>query len=220
MTSPIQSVVDGHASKSVVCAVPKSATGNLDLTPQNNGWESPDNISPQPQYPEPSTYSYPEPPPANLAQYSPNPAPFPAASSHASSFSTSYPQLPNSPQAIATAATTYLYSNPPPPSSVYQPITSTYPSMPLYNGTGGPTSWRHWAGNMASSLEPQEYMSSANALMQLGGRSDQGASQGPGVPIPTTVPAQAIEPLQTSSGVATGQPWPLMIFDGGLSPHP
>lgn len=73
---------------------------------------------------------------------------------------------------------------------------------------------------MTSSLEPQEYMSSANALMQLGGRSDQGASQGPSVAVPTSVPAQAITSLQTSGGMSVGQPWPLMIFDGGLSPHP
>ena len=63
-------------------------------------------------------------------------------------------------------------------------------------------------------------MSSANALIQLGGRSDPGGSQGPGAAVPATVPAQTVTSLQSSSGMAVGQPWPLMIFDGGLSPHP
>ena len=55
---------------------------------------------------------------------------------------------------------------------------------------------------MALNLEPgAEYMNSASALMQLGGRSE-GPGPGPG-------------PIAFAVDGNTGQAWPLMLFDNG-----
>ncbi len=102
--------------------------------------------------------------------------------------------------ATAAAANTFLNhypQQPPPLSSAYPPnITNTTYSQ--YHCPGSPTSWRNWAGSMASNLEPgAEYMNSASALIQLGGRSEGPISQN------FTVDS------------STGQAWPLMLFDGG-----
>lgn len=58
---------------------------------------------------------------------------------------------------------------------------------------------------MTSNLEPQEYLNSASALMQLG-RQDE--TQGPVVPVTDVVGAEAVVG-------GPEQPWPLMIFDAG-----
>jgi len=58
------------------------------------------------------------------------------------------------------------------------------------------------AGNMPSNPEPQEYLNSATALMQLGGRNGQGGD--------TTMQA-TIERNNVSEGVA--QQWPMVVFD-------
>ena len=72
-----------------------------------------------------------------------------------------------------------------------------------YHSPGSPTSWRNWAGNMAHNLEPNtEYMTSASALIQLGGRTEGAAAQD------FTVEGSA------------AQGWPFMIFDGGSASGP
>ena len=71
--------------------------------------------------------------------------------------------------------------------AVYQAL------MPVNCGLGPQMSWRNWAGSMAGNMpanaSPQEYLNSANALMQLG------------------------NPQGGTSEVPNAQ-WPLMIFDG------
>lgn len=156
-------------------------------------------------YPDPSGYSYPEP---NSTSYShhPNPGTYATSASYATN-PTSAPYTPNppsfpqstysntTPQQTAAAATAYLYSS--------------APSYPINAGVGSPSSWRHWAGNLASNLEPQEYLSSASALMQLGRRGEAQSVTGPGVPV-----TDGIVGGDAVVG-SSGQPWPLMIFDAG-----
>lgn len=155
-------------------------------------------------YSDPSDYSYPEP---NSTSYShhPNSGTY-ATSASFTTNPTSAPYTPNppsfsqstysntNPQQTAAAATAYLYSNAPP--------------YPIYAGVGSPSSWRHWAGNVASNMEPQEYLSSASALMQLGRRGEAQSGTGPGVPVTDGIVGDAVVG-------SVGQPWPLMIFDAG-----
>ena len=108
-------------------------------------------------------------------------------------------------QATAAAASSYLYSNMSPNAN------ASYPSgVAMGYNTGPVSSWREWAGHMAARAgnmpnhpEPQEYLNSATALMQLGGRNGQGAG--------ATMPA-ATDLTGTSEGAP--QQWPLMVFDG------
>ena len=102
--------------------------------------------------------------------------------------------------ATAAAANAYLSHYPHQQSH----LNPSYPShinnnnYGQYHSPGSPTSWRNWAGNMASNLEPgAEYMSSASALMQLGGRSEGPVSH------------------DFAVDSSTGQAWPLMLFDNG-----
>lgn len=104
--------------------------------------------------------------------------------------------------ATAAAATAYLnnYSPQPPQLNPDYPSSSTATNYNTYHSPGSPTSWRNWAGDMASDLEPgAEYMNSASALMQLGGRSEGSV-------------AQDLQP----GGIdrATGHMWPFMVYDG------
>lgn len=188
-------------------AVPKTETAStVDLSNQTSHFLSPEVMAATPNpYPDPPPYTYPEP---ISTSYPPNPTPgpyttsppYPQTSTTASypPNPTSFPQSPyphSTQQATAAAATAYLYSNP--------------PSFPLHAGAGGSSSWHHWAGNMASSLEPPEFLSSASALMQLGRRDEAPNAAGPGVPV-----TQEMVGGDAGSG---RQPWPLMIFDAGPS---
>ena len=167
---------------------------NLESNNARNSYVTPGDPSmpsqPSDAYSNPHQYSYPEPPPSNLPPYVSQPTPFDT---------TTYPtpishQHTTPQQATAAAATAYLYSNP----AVGTAADNSYVNDVNLYGTGSQSSWRHWAGNVASSFEPgQEYINSASALMQLGGRSDQGGSG--------------------SASVAnmTGTTWPLMVFDAG-----
>ena len=120
-------------------------------------------------------------------------------------YTPSEPLSSGSQQATAAAANSYLYSNAPPSANPhYQPgVAIGYTAGPV-------SSWREWAGHMAAQAgsmpshpEPQEYLSSATALMQLGGRNGQGGDANP----------QAATDVTGMSDGATQQ-WPLMIFDG------
>lgn len=210
---PAPSAAESHSSNPISYPIPKS-NGNEDfeIRAQNTRWSSPEALSAQNHYSDPP-FTYPEPPAPNMPQYHPNmtsvpasnPNSFPNASSHANSFqpSSPYSQPHDNPRALATAATTYLFSNPPSITSSFQP--------PVPAGSAGSTSWRHFAGNMVSSLEPPEYV--ANALMQLGGHAEQEAGHNSSLNVSTTVPAHGVSGLESSGGLTTGQPWPLMIFE-------
>ncbi len=141
-------------------------------------------------------YSYPEPTSSGLAPYVSNPNSFDTSTYPASVLTSASHQHTTPQQATAAAANAYLYSNTPTTND------NSYAAANLYS-TGSQSSWRQWAGNVASNLEPQEYINSASALMQLGGRSDQGAIGH----VPTANMPQTMN--------TTGQPWPLMIFDTG-----
>lgn len=104
--------------------------------------------------------------------------------------------------ATAAAANAYLHnypSQPPQLNPQYTPTTNAA-TYSTFHSPGSPTSWRNWAGNMASNLEPgAEYMNSASALMQLGGRSEG--------PVPQEIAVDG----------SAGQMWPFMIFDSGTN---
>lgn len=62
---------------------------------------------------------------------------------------------------------------------------------------------------MASNIEPQEYLSSASALMKLGRGGEAQSGTGPG--------GSVTDGIVGGDAVvgSVGQPWPLMIFDAG-----
>lgn len=110
-----------------------------------------------------SPYTYPEPPPQQASSYLSNPVALPY---------TMPPQQhhapPQPPQHPPPAPTPYLYRN-------SHPVSFQQQAHPQHNDlspAGIQAQWRQWAGSMASNLEPQEYLNSANALMQLGGHGD------------------------------------------------
>ncbi|KAL9593511.1 MAG: hypothetical protein Q9219_007516 [cf. Caloplaca sp. 3 TL-2023] len=156
-----------------------------------------------------STYTYPEPPGQQAA---------PLAAPQQQTYLSTQPLhnpisfvLPNEPPDQASAASTYLYPNPsshtqgqpnphpfqpqPPPNNHHQ---STFP-------VGIQAQWRHWAGSMAHNLEPQEYLSSANTLMQLSGHGDL-----PGDPAAAVAGNE--EAMETVGSVAAGLSWPNGFF--------
>ena len=152
-------------------------------------------------YPTATQYSYPEPSTSNLSTYPSNhPAfnsnPYPAVAAEAlSSAPQSTPQ-----QAAAAAANAFMYSN-----------AQANPTYITGNGPyGGSQSWRQWTGTVAGHLEPQEYLNSASALMQLGGR-DQNAG---GAPV-ADMTGGGMSNVDANAMTASAQPWPLMIFDIG-----
>lgn len=153
-------------------------------------------------YPTATHYSYPEPSAANIPSYPSNqsafdPNPYPTVTGEdLSSAPQSTPQ-----QAAAAAANAFMYSNANPNPSY----------LASNNSFGGSQSWRQWTGTVAGHLEPQEYLNSASALMQLGGRDQNSA----GAPVADMTGGNL---NNTDTGAMSGgsaQPWPLMIFDIG-----
>lgn len=148
------------------------------------------------QYTSRTQYSF----PGSAASYSSNGGPYAPTA-----YTPGEPLSSGTQQATAAAANSYLYSNLSPSANPnYQPGVAMG-----YTGGPGP-SWREWAGHMAaragnmpSDPEPQEYLNSATALMQLGGRNGQGGD----------MTMQATTELNNmSEGVA--QQWPMVVFDG------
>jgi hypothetical protein len=81
-------------------------------------------------------------------------------------------------------------------------MSANQPTFNNYHSPGSPTSWRNWAGNMASNLEPgADYINSASALMQLGGRSE-------GQPPQEMQQQPGMQPVAGNGG----QMWPFMHF--------
>lgn len=184
------------------------------------------NSSPHP-YPEPSLPrigSYHHHPPSNSNNY-----PDPTDNQPAYEPQTSYPSVGGEPHDIPrTTAPNFLYSTAPPGESSSgspdQPTPAMYLSSPSNGAASGPLSWHYWTNNLASTIEPEEYMSSANALMQLGGHSDQSANSNASTSLPTV--SETIIGNSTASDIVTAQHrWPLVIFSneqdatGHLSPH-
>ncbi|KAI9830514.1 MAG: hypothetical protein M1819_005472 [Sarea resinae] len=157
----------------------------------------------QTPYPATTQYSYPEPSTSALSSYPANPNPFE---------SSPYPNAVENP--VNAASTPQASAN----AFIFQNggnSSGNYSSNPA---AGGSQSWRQWTGTMAGNLEPQEYLNSASALMQLGGRdlNQSEASQG-GAPVADMTGSITGENVSGGSAMsgAPGQPWPLMIFDMG-----
>ena len=183
--------------------------------------------------------SYPEPTGPRLASYHQSPSSdspgYPASAHNHPAYvaQNSYPPVgPESHDMPRTTATEFLFSNsasvPSLSGSSYQPTPAIYLTSPGNVAASGPSSWQYWANNLASSVEPEEYMSSANALMQLGGHGDQSAHANANVSSSSSLPTLGNPILDGSavSDITTGQPrWPLIIFGndqdgaGNLTPH-
>ncbi|KZF24441.1 hypothetical protein L228DRAFT_245371 [Xylona heveae TC161] len=157
----------------------------------------------QTPYPAAATaqYSYPEP------SYPAQPGPFDASP---------YPNAPDGglnnmssvqPSASQGSANAFMFPN-----------AGGNPAYPPGGNFGGSQSWRQWTGTMANNLEPQEYLNSASALMQLGGR-DVGQAEGGPNPAPVADMTGNMGGGDVNAnggmGAGAGQPWPLMIFDIG-----
>ena len=116
-------------------------------------------------------------------------------------FENSPPTYPSALPATAAAANAYMNAYP-------NPLTQGLPPNPTYanfHSPGSPTSWRTWAGDMASNLEPgPDYIDPASALMQLGGRGEENVAQS----IQTAVDLQH----GSSMNGATAQ-WPFSVFN-------
>ena len=153
-------------------------------------------ISTQHEMPYAPTAPYPFLGPSST--YANPPGPYGPTAYAGSEASPSVPQ-----QATAASASSYLYSTPSSTEAVYQAV------MPVNYGAGPQISWRNWAGSMAGNMptnaSPQEYMTSATALMQLGNPQSSAA----GVASATG--------LRVEASLEAAQSWPLMIFDGS---HP
>jgi hypothetical protein len=172
--------------------------------PINQNDHTPANDSPNVYLPPTTAITPPHPPLTyqNAPQY---PYHVPYTNNTATYTSTSYPSADALP-ATAAAATAYL-------DNYQQPPAQTYNAAPFtnYHAPGIPTSWRNWAGNMASNLEPgAEYMNSASALMQLGGRSESNPGQG----LQTGVETGQTGAMEVAGGAA--QMWPFITFNAGI----
>lgn len=159
----------------------------------------------------------------------PDPTAYPASANNHHGYATQTPYPPvgsESHEMPRTTATDFLFSGSAPvpnlAGSSYQPAPAMYLSSPSNVAASGPSSWQYWTTNLASNAEPEEYMSSANALMQLGGHGDQSGNAGVGL---STV-SDTMMGNSTATDMASAQPrWPLIIFGneqdttGTLTPH-
>ncbi|CAD6571612.1 MAG: hypothetical protein ASARMPRED_004654 [Alectoria sarmentosa] len=133
---------------------------------------------------------------SNHAQYSFN-----------ATYGSSPPTYPSPLPATAAAANAYMSAYPNQAAQHAQTFSqnATYAN---FHSPGSPSSWRTWAGNMASNLEPgPEYIDSASALMQLGGRGEESVEQS----IHSGVDMQHGSALNG----ATAQMWPFNTFNSG-----
>ena len=100
--------------------------------------------------PKPNGPSQAPPPYHNTTQY---PYHQPYANNTSTYEPASYPSTNDLPS-TAAAASAYIHNYPPQPPPPTQPyINTNAPGYNTYHSPGSPTSWRNWAGNMASNLE-------------------------------------------------------------------
>lgn len=175
---------------------------------------------PLPQY---STYAYPEPSTTNLPtfpiQQSPG-MPYILPPQHQPQHPQQQQQHATPQQATAAAATAFMFQNPAassaahlyqsPPTAAGAPVPQQYPQHPAPPSIQA--QWRHFAGNMASSLEPQDFLNpaataTASALMQLGGRQGESGADGAGAG------GEGLD-VHGLSGGLSGPPWPQMFLGG------
>ncbi|KAL9000990.1 MAG: hypothetical protein Q9169_000474 [Polycauliona sp. 2 TL-2023] len=150
-----------------------------------------------------SPYTYPEPPPQQAPSYLSNPAALPYNMPSQPPHPAQQPQHHHPPP--PAPAPSYIYPNQqtiPFPQQAHPQPNDLFPA-------GIQAQWRHWAGSMASNLEPQEYLNSANALMQLGGHGDLPAAAVTGNGAET---AGVQMDAAGISGSASGFSWPDGFF--------
>ena len=141
-----------------------------------------------------SQYTYPDPSNSSIQTY-----PNSSTTLDASPYPASDPAL--SQQSIASlsrhpSSAAYMYKNA--ATTVAAPVAASYPSS--QETTVGPLSWKQWAQATVASSGPQEFLSSANALMALGGRD--GANTGNGtVAAAAAAAAAAATPLNSHSAI-------------------
>jgi hypothetical protein len=225
--------IDNRASVGTPKGVPPNPA---DISARNHQVLGPKSIRSHMEnpYPNSSPHPYPEPSAPRIGSYhhpSSNSTVYPDPTDNQTTYGaqTSYTPVGGEPHHIPrTTATNFLYSTAAPgesPSgSPDQPTPAMYLSSPGSGAASGPSSWHYWTNNLASTIEPEEYMSSANALMQLGGHSDQSASSNASTSVP--IVSQTIMGNSTATDIVTAQQrWPLVIFSneqdatGHLSPH-
>ena len=115
---------------------------------------------------------------------------------------------PDALPATAAAANAYMssYQQPQEASTAYPP-NQGFAATTTYHSPGSPSSWRQFAGDITSNIDPgTDYISSASALIQLG------RNEGP--------PQQQIHmgvDAQQRSNINGGpqQSWPFILFDNG-----
>ncbi|KAI4205860.1 MAG: hypothetical protein LQ350_000045 [Teloschistes chrysophthalmus] len=113
----------------------------------------------------------------------------------------------------------YLYPEAPPQAPQYPPSQhhsqqQNQKLLPVNNGIQA--QWRNWAGSMAINLEPQEYLNSANALMQLGTHGDLGSGA---VAASNGADAVALD-VAGMNGTAPGLSWPNGYFGPDVRVEP
>ena len=122
--------------------------------------------------------------------------------------------FPSNPQPAVGAATPYIdFSNP--AASSYGLTVGTSAGL---TGYASPSSWRHWAGNMAPNLEPQDHLSQTNMLMHGAGSDASGGLAGTNglmMPIATTAVMNDNEVRREGPRNGIEPVWPLNIFDSG-----
>ena len=166
------------------------ANGTVKGTDEQGGFRTVGDLGISTQHEMPYAPTAPYPFVGSSSTYANPPGPYGPTAYTGSEASSSVPQ-----QSTAAGATGYLYSTPSSTDAVYQAV------MPVNYGAGPQMSWRNWAGSMAGNMptnaSPQEYMTSATALMQLGNPQSSAAG------------------VAAATSLEAAQSWPLMIFDGG-----
>ncbi|TKA73612.1 hypothetical protein B0A49_07950 [Cryomyces minteri] len=187
---------------------PTAHTNNTGInSPSTTTYLPPDDPSlaqNQGAYPTTTHYAYPEPSSVSVSSY-----PQSAVVAY---------EVPQPPYSVATGADQVLKPDvsahlaaPLPQSQPMAPPPNTYmfgspPTQAPY--AGGPIAWRQFTEGMVDHLGPHEYLTSANALMALGGRDAQSSGVG-------DVGASAVMPEAGVGAQSEGQSWPLMTYDNG-----
>lgn len=194
---PVQPPIPNHNSQPANYTSYPDPNNNNDVLDNSTAQRSP-YLTPTSIHGHPNSITY------NNAPHYQYHTPYPNDNSHYEN--SSYHQS-NAIPPTAAAANTYMQDFQPHHEMSYQQ-TPSYPNTSTYHSSGGASSWRDFTGNMSSGLEPgADYLSSASALMQLGGRNE-------GLGMHDIQPVVDLQQHSDMSG-GTVQMWPFMNFDSG-----
>lgn len=178
----------------------------------------------QGSYPSGNTFAYPEPTTSTMPPYASANMPFDTtayqedvkpeltaqlAAHNASISAHGHPQHQQIPQQGQQAPGHFLaaFHSPPSANNGFQQQSQTpemnsgamAPGLP----NSGPAAWRHFTDSMMNNMGPQEYLTSANALMALGAPKSGNVDLSAG----STMGSLSV------NAVDMGQPWPLNTFN-------